>query len=145
MKKISKGAITIIFLVFIVMPIIAIGNSPVTETTKTTKTTPNNINYYEYLDKYKLITPMPTFDLSSFDFSYSLPELTLKVYDTPLPTPSPTSIPENIPWKKYENMVFVSKYNKIHKNPNCSGMKECYIMEFDEAIEQGYILCQKCY
>ena len=152
MKKFSEIAITVIFLTFIVLPIIAITKSASSETVKATANT-NTSNYSASKD-YATIKPMVTIDPEFFDFLQSTPdyfllptpELAIKATYAP-PTPSPTikPTPENIPWKTFENMVFVSKYKKIHKNPKCSGMKEYYIMEFDEAVEEGYVLCHTCY
>lgn len=43
------------------------------------------------------------------------------------------------------DIVFVSRSGKIHDNSDCSGMKYYQCMEFSEAINRGYSLCQNCY
>lgn len=45
----------------------------------------------------------------------------------------------------YGGTVYVSNYGKIHSNPSCSGMKYYEEMGYEEAIGEGYDLCQKCY
>ena len=44
-----------------------------------------------------------------------------------------------------DNIVYVSQYGKIHKNPNCSGMKYCEPMSYSTAISRDYVLCNNCY
>lgn len=41
--------------------------------------------------------------------------------------------------------VYVSKYGKIHKRSNCSGMKYYTAMSYKAAMRAGYALCQNCY
>ena len=45
----------------------------------------------------------------------------------------------------YDETVYVSNYGKIHSDSSCSGMKYYEEMEYEEAIAEGYDLCQKCY
>lgn len=43
------------------------------------------------------------------------------------------------------NVVHVSpKSGKFHRNPNCSGIRETIEMEFDEAMEKGFLPCKRC-
>ena len=48
--------------------------------------------------------------------------------------------------KKQSTTVYVSKSGKkIHRTPNCSGMKNYWTMSYDEAVDRGYSHCQNCY
>lgn len=43
------------------------------------------------------------------------------------------------------NIVYVSnKSRKIHQTPNCSGVKNPIVMEYDEALNNGCIECKRC-
>lgn len=44
-----------------------------------------------------------------------------------------------------ETIVYVSKTGKIHKISYCSGMKYYTEMEYDEAVDKGYVFCKNCY
>ena len=46
---------------------------------------------------------------------------------------------------EWGDIVYVSKYGKIHTNPNCSGMKYYNTMTYSAARKQGYTHCQNCY
>lgn len=41
--------------------------------------------------------------------------------------------------------VYVSRYDIIHKNPNCSGMIYYTEMGYYDAVAAGYTHCQNCY
>ena len=42
-------------------------------------------------------------------------------------------------------IVYVSdSSNKYHTNPHCSGIKDAYSLELEDARNQGYIPCQRC-
>ena len=41
--------------------------------------------------------------------------------------------------------VYVSRYGKIHKRSNCSGMKYYTAMSYSDAINAGYSKCKNCY
>ena len=41
--------------------------------------------------------------------------------------------------------VYVSRYGKIHRKKNCSGMEYYTAMPYDQAIEKGYVKCKNCY
>lgn len=41
--------------------------------------------------------------------------------------------------------VYVSKSGKIHRIRNCSGMKYYTEMDYDEAVDEGYVFCKNCY
>ena len=48
--------------------------------------------------------------------------------------------------EKQVTIVYVSKSGKkIHRIPNCSGMKNYWTMSYDEAVDRGYSHCQNCY
>lgn len=45
-----------------------------------------------------------------------------------------------------QTVVYVSdSSNKYHSTPHCSGIKNAHKLEYDEAIENGYIPCKKCF
>lgn len=47
---------------------------------------------------------------------------------------------------KQGRTVYVSKSGKkIHRIPNCSGMKNYWEMSYEDAVEAGYKFCQNCY
>ena len=41
--------------------------------------------------------------------------------------------------------VYVSRSGVIHSRPDCSGMKNFTEMPLDEALNQGYHKCQRCW
>lgn len=41
-------------------------------------------------------------------------------------------------------IVYVSRYGKIHSDPNCSGMIYYKTMTLYTAINEGYVLCKNC-
>lgn len=43
------------------------------------------------------------------------------------------------------DIVYVSRYGKIHKSSDCSGMKYYKVMDCNEAIALGFSLCRNCY
>lgn len=46
----------------------------------------------------------------------------------------------------YRGEVYISEfYGKIHKRSDCSGMKYYFTMDYDDAIEAGYVKCKKCF
>ena len=45
----------------------------------------------------------------------------------------------------YSEIVYVSNSGKIHNVRNCSGMKYYTIMDYDSAIDKGYVKCKNCY
>ena len=46
---------------------------------------------------------------------------------------------------EYSAPVYVSRTGKIHKKSNCSGMKYYTVMDYDEAVNNGYDFCNNCY
>ena len=44
-----------------------------------------------------------------------------------------------------DSTVYVSKYGKIHKSSDCSGMKYYDTMTYSEARSEGYVRCQNCF
>ena len=46
---------------------------------------------------------------------------------------------------QYVETVYVSNSGKIHRIPNCSGMKNYTEMSKDEAVSRGYSYCKNCY
>ncbi|MBE6531874.1 MAG: hypothetical protein E7679_07325 [Ruminococcaceae bacterium] len=42
-------------------------------------------------------------------------------------------------------IVYVSRYGKIHTDSDCSGMIYYEAMSFNEAIQLGHDLCNKCF
>ena len=46
--------------------------------------------------------------------------------------------------QNYDVAVYVSKYDKIHSYPDCSGMMYYTEMSLSEAISEDYDICQKC-
>lgn len=46
--------------------------------------------------------------------------------------------------QRYNIVLYVSKYDKIHSYPNCSGMLYYTFMPLSAAIEEGYTVCHNC-
>ncbi len=44
----------------------------------------------------------------------------------------------------YDIIVYVSRYEKIHAYPDCSGMIYYTSMPLKTAIKEGYAICKKC-
>lgn len=52
---------------------------------------------------------------------------------------------QNNNYNNYSYTVYVSKYGKIHRNKNCSGMIYYTEMDYNTAVSRGYALCKNCY
>lgn len=101
-----------------------------------------------------LIIPLTSCDFSSstnhinYSEKYEYYQSELGKINQDLGVPSPPKVEsgksqETV--KKDSYTVYVSDYGKIHKNPNCSGMKYYKVMSYSEAVKAGYSRCQNCY